>query len=106
MSKNVSHKIRARLKDGAAEVKLLIRHPMETGRRKDPVTGLKVPRHYIREIHCEHNDEEVLSGDWSWGMARNPYLSFRIPGAGAGDRIRVYWTDDKGTTEAMETLVV
>ena len=32
-------KMRARMKDGAAEIKLLLQHPMETGNRTDPATG-------------------------------------------------------------------
>ena len=42
---------------------------------------------------------------WSWGMARNPYLSIRIREAKTGDRVRVQWTDDRGETEAIEALV-
>lgn len=105
MSTHASHKIRARRQGEVVEVKLLIQHPMETGRRKDPATGLLVPRHFIREIHCEHNGAEVLSAAWSWGMARNPYLSYRVPGGRPGDRVRIQWTDDKGLTESLETEV-
>lgn len=100
-----THKIRARMKDGVAEVKILIRHPMETGRRKDPVTRIPVPRHFIREVHCEHNGAEVLTCHWSWGVARNPYLRFRIPGAGPGDRIRIHWTDDKDVSDGIEARI-
>ena len=100
-----SHRIRARMKGEAALVKVIIRHPMETGRRKDSVTGETIPRHFIRELHCEHNGEPVLSADWSWGLARNPYLSFRILEARAGDRVRVRWSDNRGEDGAIETVV-
>ena len=93
------------MKNGSAEVKILIRHPMETGRRKDPVTGIPVPRHFIREVHCEHNGEEILTCHWSWGVARNPFLGFRISGARPGDRVRIHWTDDKGVTDGIDTRV-
>ncbi len=99
------HKIRARMKGNAALVKVLIRHPMETGRRKDGVTGERVPRHFIRELRCEHNGEPVLTADWSWGVARNPYLSFRILEARPGDRVRIQWRDNRGEDDAIETLV-
>jgi sulfur-oxidizing protein SoxZ len=36
-------KIRAQLKGDVADVKILIFHPMETGLRKDGVTGKLVP---------------------------------------------------------------
>ena len=100
-----SHKIRARMKDNAALVKVLIRHPMENGRRRDGLTGELIPRHFIRELHCEHNGKPVLSADWSWGVAPNPYLSFRILEAHPGDRVRVRWSDNRGEDGAIETVV-
>jgi sulfur-oxidizing protein SoxZ len=105
MAGQQEHKLNARMKDGMAEVKLLLRHPMETGNRKDPSTGLRVPRHFIRELVCEHNGEPVLRTQWSWGMARNPYLSIRIREAKTGDRVRFQWTDDRGDTDAIEAVV-
>ena len=103
--KKGTHKMRARMKDGMAEVKLLLLHPMETGNRTDPTTGLKVPRHFIRNLVCEHNGNGVLGAEWSWGIARNPYLSFRIREARAGDRLRIHWSDDRGKDDAIETVV-
>ena len=100
------HKMRVRMKSGVAEVKVLLQHPMETGTRKDPATGLKVPRSFIRELICEHNGHRVLAAQWSWGVARNPYLSFRIREAAVGDRVRLQWTDDGGATESLERVVV
>ena len=105
MSSKHNAKIRARLKGDVAEVRLLISHPMETGRRKDPSTGTLVPRHFIREIHCLHNGEEVLSADWSWGMARNPYLSYLVVDGRVGDVVMIRWTDDKGSTASIDTRV-
>ncbi len=100
-----SHKIRAKMRDNVAEVKILIRHPMETGRRIDKVTGEKVPRRFIREIRCEHNGEPVLTVDWSWGVASNPYLSFRILDAKPGDDVRVQWIDNRGENDTIEAVV-
>jgi len=100
-----SHKIRARIKDGAAEIKLLLQHPMETGNRKDPVTGFKIPRHFIREFRCEHNGAEVLSADWGWGVSRNPFLSFRLTDAKSGDLISATWVDNNGVSDTIETRV-
>ena len=100
-----SHKIRARLKNGVAAVKLLVQHPMETGNRRDPVTDRQIPRNFIRELRCEHNGIEVLSADWGWGVSRNPFLSFRIVGAQTGDLIRVDWVDNNGLFGFLETRV-
>ena len=101
-----SHRIRAKMQGEAAMVKVLIRHPMETGRRKDKLTGAQIPRHFIRELRCEHNGQPVLSADWSWGIASNPYLSFRILEAGPGDEVRIAWTDNQGREDAVATRVI
>ena len=98
-------RIRARLNDGAIGVRVLIRHPMETGSRKDPSTGETVPRHYNREVICEHNGRPVLTMDWGWGVAANPYLGFSVRNGASGDRITVRWTDDKGQTASLETTL-
>jgi len=61
------HKMRVSMKDKVALVKVLIRHPMETGRRKDKMTGRNIPRYFIRELRCDYNGETVLTADWSGG---------------------------------------
>ena len=101
-----SHRIRAKMRGNAAMVKVLIRHPMETGRRKDKQTGERIPRHFIRELRCEHNGASVLSADWSWGIAANPYLSFQILDARPGDEVRIAWTDNQGREDAVATQVI
>jgi sulfur-oxidizing protein SoxZ len=98
-------KIRARLDDGIIAVKVLIRHPMETGSRKHPSTDEIIPRHYIREVVCEHNGKPVLTMDWGWGISANPYLSFSIREGAPGDRVTVRWTDDKEQSASLETSV-
>ena len=40
-------KIRAKIKGDVAEVKALMPHDMESGRRRDPETNELVPAHYI-----------------------------------------------------------
>ncbi len=97
-----SIKIRARLKkdavtgDTVTEVKTLISHPMETGRRKDQKTGELIPAHFIREVVCTWKEKEVMKALWSGGVSKNPYLAFRFKGAKEGDTVQISWTDNKG----------
>jgi sulfur-oxidizing protein SoxZ len=98
-------RIRAKAKDGGIAVRALIRHPMETGSRKQPGTEETIPRHYIREVICEHNGETALTMDWGWGVSANPYLAFHIRQGQPGDTVAIRWTDDKGGTGALETSV-
>ncbi len=100
-----SGKMRARLKDGAVLVKALLKHPMETGSRKHPVTGVLIPRHFIRELVCEHNGKPVLTFDWGWGVAAKPYLAFRLKEGKAGDLVAIRWVDNKGRAGRLEDRV-
>ena len=100
-----SHKLRAQLDGDGALVKMLLRHPMETGARKNPGTGEPIPRNFIQELRCERNDKVILSANWGWGISKNPYLSFHLHQAQTGDVIRVSWKDNLGNQDAIETQV-
>jgi len=90
-------KVRAKFKaEGVTEVKALIRHPMETGRRKDKKTGDLIPAHFIQEVVCKWREREVMKALWSGGISRNPYIAFRFKGAEKGDTVQLAWTDNKG----------
>lgn len=102
---NSSIKIRAQLKDGACEVKALIKHPMETGLRKDKKTGKVIPAHFIQEVSCQHNGAEVMNAVWGGAVSTNPYLSFIINGAKKGDTISLSWVDNTGGKDSAEDKV-
>ena len=53
-------RVHAREQDGIVQVKALIRHPMETGLRRDPTTGGFFPEHIITEGVVWVNGELVL----------------------------------------------
>lgn len=97
-------KIRARLKDGVTEVKALMNHPMETGRRKNDFDET-VPAHFIQLVTATLNDKVVLEAQWGTGISKNPYLTFRLKGARVGDKVAIRWHDNKGGTNAIETTV-
>ncbi|HEX5636228.1 MAG: thiosulfate oxidation carrier complex protein SoxZ [Gammaproteobacteria bacterium] len=100
-----SIKVRAKVTGGVTEVKALINHSMETGQRKDAKTGQIVPAHFIQEITCSHNGENVLTAQWGVAISKNPYLSFKFSGAKAGDTLKVSWVDNKGETDSVETQI-
>ena len=95
-----SIKIRAKEKGGVTTVKALMTHPMETGGRKDKKTGEKIPAHFIQEVVCKHNGATVLTADWSGGVSKNPYLSFKFSGGAKGDSVELAWTDNKGNSDS------
>ncbi len=100
-----SIKIRAKLSGDVTTVKALIKHPMETGQRKDKKTGKKIPAHFIQEVKCEHNGNAVMTALWGAAVSKNPYLSFKFKGAKAGDTLKLSWVDNKGQSDSTETKV-
>ncbi|MDO8989155.1 MAG: thiosulfate oxidation carrier complex protein SoxZ [Sideroxyarcus sp.] len=97
-------KMRASLKDGVTEVRALMQHEMENGRRKDE-TGNIVPAWYITEFKVEHNGKVVLDGEFGTSVSKNPYLVFRIKGGKAGDKVSLSWVDNRGDKRFDEVEV-
>jgi sulfur-oxidizing protein SoxZ len=98
-------KMRAKLTGDVTEVKLIISHPMETGRKKDDA-GQLIPAHFIQLVTANLNDKPVLEVQWGTGISKNPYLTFHLKGAKVGDKITVTWHDNLGKTASGEVAVV
>ena len=97
-----SIKARTRIHDSVATVRIIIRHPMDTGFETDPESGKPIPPHYINNVSVFHEDRLVLQCDWSRAVSRNPYLSFEFAGARAEDRLRITWEDNLGESDTAE----
>lgn len=102
---NSSIKIRAKIKEGACEVKALMKHPMETGQRKNKKTGKNIPAHFIQEVTCTHNDQSVLVAEWGGAISTNPYLSFMFEGAAKGDSLTLSWIDNQGGNDSTTAKI-
>ncbi len=97
-------KIRARENNGSVTVKALIKHPMETGLRKNKKTGDVIPPHYIQEILATANGKEVITVYWGPAVSKNPYLTFSYKGA-KGDKLELLWVDNKGNKDSKTATV-
>jgi sulfur-oxidizing protein SoxZ len=97
-------KIRAQKKGELTEVKALMRHPMETGMRKDQA-GESIPAHFIIEVAVLHGDQTVMQAHWGAAVSANPFLGVRFQGGQAGDAVRVVWADNQGGTGEGETTI-
>ena len=97
-------KMRAQLKGDYVEVKVLISHPMETGRRKDDFNNV-VPAHFVQLLTASLNGKQVLESQWGTGISKNPYLTFRLKGAKLGDIVSVTWHDNLGATATQEIAI-
>ncbi len=98
-------KMRAKLTGEVTEVKVIISHPMETGRKKDDA-GQIIPAHFIQLVTATLNDKPVLEMQWGTGISKNPYLTFHVKGAKLADKIIVTWFDNLGKTGTGEILVI
>ena len=97
-------RIRATLQGDVADVRILMRHPMETGQRKD-AKGNVVPLHFIQSVIVTHNGRTVLDAQWSQAVSRDPFLGIKVKGAKVGDKISVTWVDNRGDKRTDETTV-
>lgn len=97
-------KTRVTLKDGLAEIRVLMVHPMETGLRKD-ANGNVVPMHFIQEMTIRLNGKVVLEGQISQAVSRNPVFSFRIKGAKTGDKLEIAWLDNRGERNQSVSVI-
>lgn len=85
------------------EVRIQIRHPMETGYRTDEM-GKSIPRNVIRSVTCRYNGDPVFVAQLSSGIAANPYLRFFVVAKTSGE-LAFEWIDDAGTREADRIAV-
>ena len=100
-----SIKLKAKAENGETTVKALIKHPMETGRRKDKESGELIPAHYIEEVTCSYQGEPVMTTEWGPTISKNPFLSFKFTGGAAGETIELSWKDNKGGSETGSATI-
>ena len=98
-------KIRTRTQEGIIEVQVLVTHPMETGLRKDKQTKKTIPAHFIQKMSLYHNDALAVEADLGISISEDPLIGFRLPTAKDGDKVKVTWSDNKGETGAIDTVV-
>jgi len=97
-------KIRAAVKDGVTEVKILMQHDMETGLRKD-AEGKLVPAWFITEVKAQYQGRTVLEAQFGQSVSKNPYLVFRFKGGAVGEKVAVSWVDNTGDKRSDEAAI-
>ena len=98
-------KARAKVKGDICIVKALIKHPMETGLRKDKKSGEKIPAHFIQELKASSGGTDVMTAYWGGSVSKNPYIAFSFTGASKGDMVTISWTDNKGDSDSKEVKI-
>lgn len=100
-----SIKIRTVAREDGLELKLLIPHPMENGRNRNPLTGELIAAHFIQELTVTLNDKVIITVHMGGSMSANPFFSFHLKTAALGDRIGVRWQDNQGSGDSAETVI-
>lgn len=85
------------------EVRVQVRHPMETGYRTDDA-GRAVARNVIRTLTCKYGGETVFAAQLSSGIAANPYLRFFVTARASGEML-FEWVDDAGVRGSERAAV-
>jgi sulfur-oxidizing protein SoxZ len=98
-------RIRAILQGELTEIRFLMPHPMETGQRKDPASGQRIPAHFIQSFSLTANGALLVGGQLNTSISRNPLFSFFARGLKAGDRIAVEWSDTGGDRRRDEVII-
>jgi sulfur-oxidizing protein SoxZ len=96
-------RLRATEKDGVVDVKILMRHDMESGQRKD-ANGKTIPAWFITLLNVQAQGKEVFNAQFGSAVSKDPFLNFKFKGA-KGDRLVVSWVDTKGDKRTDELIV-
>ena len=91
--------------DEIVEIKTLIRHPMHSGRMKDP-EGQTIPRQIINSFSAKFNGKEIFQMDLEPSISTNPYIVFQYQAKESGT-FDFEWKDDNGEKySASKNMVV
>lgn len=94
-------RIRAQVNGGTTDVKALIRHPMSL----KIVGGKTIPVHFIEQVTADLNGKRVWLANWSAGISKNPFLSFKIKGGKSGDTLKLSWVDNQGESDSIQATL-
>lgn len=97
-------KVKAKASGGKTRVKLMAKHIMESGQRKDK-SGNLIPAQFIKELKVEHAGNVVFQANLNTAISKNPYLAFDFNAGAKGDELVMTWVENTGTT-AIETAEI
>jgi len=92
---SIKIRMRGKAKGGVAEVKALIKHPMESGLRMNKKTGKPYPAKYIDVVTVAVNGTTAVDAQWSGAVSANPYVAIKVK-ANSGDEVTVSLADNTG----------
>lgn len=97
-------RVRAAEKDGVVDVKVLMKHDMESGQRKD-AAGKLIPAWFITQVTATVKDRTVFSAQFGPAVSKDPFLNFKFKGAAKGDKVVINWVDNRGDKRTDEAVI-
>ena len=101
----VSARLRARRLAEFTEIRLLIHHPMETGRRVEAGSGALVPANYIERLTLRLEGRIVADCRLGTGVAADPSFTFRLKTGAPGERVAASWRDTQGREGELSAVI-
>lgn len=98
-------RIRAIEKDGVIDVKILMKHDMESGQRLDAF-GKTIPAWHITNVTARLKDKVIFSAQFGPAVSKDPLLNFKFRGAEKGDEIMVNWFDNHGDQRIDKAKII
>ncbi|MFY9347497.1 MAG: thiosulfate oxidation carrier complex protein SoxZ [Orrella sp.] len=90
---------------GVVDIKVLMRHVMETGQRKNP-EGKPIPAWFIETVDAQVGGKTVFTAFLGPAVSKDPFLHFKLNGsAKKGDELTVTWKDNKGESRTDKTQI-
>lgn len=97
--------IKAKRLEEYAEIKVLIKHNMETGFRYDKGADKIMPPHFIQEVYCQIGGQEQQVALWGPAVSKDPYLRLLYKDAQVGDKVKIRWVDNFGESDSAEAVI-
>ncbi len=96
-------RVRASEERGIVNVKILMKHDMESGQRKDS-GGKVISAWFIKTVNVKAQGRDVLNADFGSAISKDPYINFKYRG-NKGDKLVVSWVDTRGDKRSDEAVV-
>jgi sulfur-oxidizing protein SoxZ len=97
-------RVRAQENGGVVDVKVLMKHDMETGQRKDP-SGKTIPAHHITTLTATCKGKQVFEAQFGPAVSKDPFLNFKFKGGAKGDTVSITWVDNKNDKRTDEAKI-
>jgi thiosulfate oxidation carrier complex protein SoxZ len=75
-------------------VRIVIRHPMETGFRFDS-NGKAIAANWIEQFTAQYGGKQVFAAELGSGVGANPYMQFYVRAQASGELVCA-WRDTTG----------